>query len=254
MVIAVAIAGLFIGSFLNVCIHRIPLGESIVWPSSRCPACRTPIRPLDNIPVVSYLVLWGRCRACSSPIPVRYPIVELLSALLGVGMLYRFGPGVTFAVYYAWACVLLVVTFIDIDHRIIPDRFSLGGIAAGLALVYYMPHTFADALIGMAVGGGVLLVIIYAYYFSTGKEGMGGGDVKLLAMIGVFTGWQGVLFTVFAASLAGTVVGVPYAYLHRSREGTMKTAVPFGPFLAIGALVYVFWGDVLVSWYLGTLG
>jgi leader peptidase (prepilin peptidase)/N-methyltransferase len=253
MVFVVALAGLFIGSFLNVCIHRIPRGESIVWPPSRCPKCSTPIRPVDNVPVVSYLLLGGRCRACGEPISVRYPVVELLSALLAVSMLYRFGWGFTFAVYYAWACVLLVVTFIDIDHRIIPDRFSIGGMVAGLALVPFMPLTYKDSLLGLALGGGLLLAVIYGYYLVTGKEGMGGGDVKLLAMIGVFTGWKGVLFTVFAASVAGTAVGIPFALITKKGEGAMKTAVPFGPFLALGALLYVYWGERVISWYFGFL-
>jgi len=156
-------------------------------------------------------------------------------------------------VYYAWACVLLVVTFIDIDHRIIPDRFSIGGMVAGLALVPFMPLTYKDSLLGLALGGGLLLAVIYGYYLVTGKEGMGGGDVKLLAMIGVFTGWKGVLFTVFAASVAGTAVGIPFALITKKGEGAMKTAVPFGPFLALGALLYVYWGERVISWYFGFL-
>ena len=251
MVVIVALFGLFIGSFLNVCIYRIQKGESIVWPPSHCPKCTKALKPWDNIPVISYLILKGRCRYCSEPISVRYPVVELLSALLAVSLLYRFGVSVTFLIYYLWACVLLIITFIDLDIQIIPDRLSLGGIVVGLLVVYWLPVTYKDALIGLILGGGLLLAIIYGYYFLTKKEGMGGGDVKLLAMIGVFTGWQGVLFTVFASSLMGTMVGIPWGLL---KKGTLKAAIPFGPFLALGALIYVFWGQYLIDWYFGYLG
>ncbi|MGD0819286.1 MAG: prepilin peptidase [Desulfomonilia bacterium] len=251
MVVIVVLFGLFIGSFLNVCIYRIQKGESIVWPPSHCPKCTKALKPWDNIPVISYLILKGRCRYCTEPISVRYPVVELLSALLAVSLLYRFGMSVTFLIYYLWACVLLIITFIDLDIQIIPDRLSLGGIVVGLLVVYWLPVTYKDALIGLILGGGLLLAIIYGYYFLTKKEGMGGGDVKLLAMIGVFTGWQGVLFTVFASSLMGTMVGIPWGLL---KKGTLKAAIPFGPFLALGALIYVFWGQYLIDWYFGYLG
>ena len=198
--LAVAVIGLFIGSFLNVCIHRIPREESIVFPSSRCPKCREKIRPWDNIPVLSYLFLRGRCRHCKEKISPRYPLVETLSALIALAMLYRFGLTAAFFIYYAWACVLLVITFIDIDYQIIPDSLSIGGIVVGLALVWWLPVSYPEALIGLGVGAGLLIGVIYGYYFLTRKQGMGGGDVKLLGMIGVFTGWEGVLFTIFMGS------------------------------------------------------
>jgi len=245
-----AVLGLFIGSFLNVCIHRIPRDESIVFPSSKCPKCGTKIKPWDNIPVLSYLLLLGRCRGCGEKISVRYPVVELLSGLLAVTMLYRFGLTPAAPIYYLWSCLLLVITFIDIDHQIIPDSLSIGGAVVGLALVWWLPVTYVDALIGLAVGGGLLIAVIYGYYFLTGKQGMGGGDVKLLAMIGVFTGWQGVLFTIFMGSLAGTLVGIPWALLQRKN---MQAAIPFGPFLALGAFLYVLWGEFIVGWYFGIL-
>jgi len=251
MVVIVALFGLFIGSFLNVCIYRIQKGESIVWPPSHCPKCTKALKPWDNIPVISYLILKGRCRYCTEPISVRYPVVELLSALLAVSLLYRFGMSVTFLIYYLWACVLIIITFVDLDIQIIPDTLSLGGIVVGLLVVYWLPITYKDAFIGLVLGGGLLLAIIYGYYFLTKKEGMGGGDVKLLAMIGVFTGWQGVLFTVFAASLMGSMVGIPWGLI---KKGTLKAAIPFGPFLALGALIYVFWGQYLIDWYFGYLG
>jgi leader peptidase (prepilin peptidase)/N-methyltransferase len=244
------IFGLFIGSFLNVCIHRIPLNESIVFPASRCPKCRSKIKPWDNIPVVSYLILRGRCRNCGEQISLRYPAVELLSGLLAVAMLYRFGLTPSFPIYYLWACALLVITFIDIDYQIIPDSLSIGGAIVGLVLVWWMPLSYRDALIGLGLGAGLLLVVIYGYYFLTGRQGMGGGDVKLLGMIGVFTGWQGVLFTIFMGSLLGTMAGIPWVLL---KKKNMQAAIPFGPFLALGALIYVLWGDLFINWYFGIL-
>ena len=246
----VAVLGMFIGSFLNVCIHRIPRSESIVWPSSHCPKCGRDIKPWDNIPIVSYVLLRGRCRNCSERISPRYPIVEALSALLALSMLYRFGLTISFGIYYVWACVLLVITFIDIDYQIIPDRLSIGGIIVGLGLVNWLPLTYRDSLIGLALGAGLLIAVIYGYYFLTRKQGMGGGDVKLLGMIGVFTGWQGVLFTIFMGSLAGTIFGLPWAFIQKK---TMKAAIPFGPFLALGALVFVLWGAQMIDWYFGFL-
>ncbi len=248
--VAIAVLGLFIGSFLNVCIHRIPRSESIMWPASHCPVCNNPIKPWDNIPLVSYILLGGRCRSCSAKISLRYPVVETLSALLALSMLYRFGLTVSFGIYYLWACVLLVITFIDIDYQIIPDRLSLGGIILGLGLVYWLPLTYKDAIIGLVLGSGLLIAVIYGYYFLTKKQGMGGGDVKLLGMIGVFTGWQGVLFTIFMGSLIGTLFGLPWALMQKK---TMKAAIPFGPFLALGALIFVLWGTQLTDWYFGFL-
>lgn len=250
LALIVAVIGLFIGSFLNVCIHRIPRDESIVFPSSRCPGCGGKIRPWDNIPVLSYLVLRGRCRSCREKISIRYPLVETLSALIALAMLYRFGLTASFAIYYAWACVLLVITFIDLDFQIIPDRLSLGGIFAGLVLVPWLPVSYPQALIGLGLGAGLLIAVIYGYYFLTRKEGMGGGDVKLLGMIGVFTGWQGVLFTIFIGSLLGSLVGIPWVL---SQKKSMQAAIPFGPFLALGAFLYILFGDVIIAWYFGIL-
>jgi leader peptidase (prepilin peptidase)/N-methyltransferase len=247
---AVFVYGLFIGSFLNVCIYRIPKKASIVWPGSKCPSCDSPIRFYDNIPVISWLVLRGRCRSCNSWISVRYPVVELIAALFALVFYHKYSMTLEFIIYYALACALIVVTFIDIDIQEIPDEISLGGIVIGLVLVYWLPLSYRDSLIGMVLGGGVLLAVIYGYYFITKKQGMGGGDVKLLAMIGVFIGWQGVLFTIFAASLIGSVIGVTWVYINRK---DMKAAIPFGPFLSIGALIYILWGPPLINWYFGFL-
>ncbi|MBN1634887.1 MAG: prepilin peptidase [Deltaproteobacteria bacterium] len=246
--VALTVLGLFIGSFLNVCIHRIPRCESIVWPASHCPKCLTPIRPWDNIPVLSYLFLLGKCRSCSAKISLRYPMVEILSALLCISLYLRFGLSPEFLIYYVWVCILLVITFIDLDYQIIPDSLSIGGIILGLIAVFWLPLSYKTALIGLALGSGLLIAIIYGYYFLTKRQGMGGGDVKLLGMIGVFTGWEGVLFTIFCASLIGSVVGVTWVII---RKKGMLAAIPFGPFLSLGAIVYVLWGAKIINWYLG---
>ncbi|MFO7708907.1 MAG: prepilin peptidase [Desulfobacterales bacterium] len=245
---AAFVFGLVIGSFLNVCIHRLPLSRSIVHPRSACPGCEHPIRTYDNIPVVSFLVLRGRCRDCGMPIPWRYPLVELLSGAFAALAVVKFGAGGQAALMYLLIAALLVITFIDIDHRIIPDVISLPGIPIGLAASFGLTDVGPlQSLIGILAGGGSLFLVAWGYQLLTGREGMGGGDIKLLAMIGAFFGWPGVLFTIFTASLTGTLAGV--AVILRQRAD-MKLAVPFGPFLAIGAIGYVFIGPETLAWYL----
>jgi leader peptidase (prepilin peptidase) / N-methyltransferase len=240
--------GLVIGSFLNVCIHRLPLSQSIVHPRSACPGCAHPIRAYDNIPVVSYLILRGRCRDCGMRIPWRYPLVELLSGAFAALAVAKFGAGGQAVLMYLLVAGLLVVTFIDIDHRIIPDVISLSGIPIGLAASFGLSDVSPlQSLIGILAGGGSLFLVAWGYQLATGREGMGGGDIKLLAMIGAFFGWPGVLFTIFTASLTGTRAGM--AVILRQR-GNMRLAVPFGPFLAIGAIGYAFIGPETLAWYL----
>jgi len=175
-------------------------------------------------------------------------MVEILSALLCISLYLRFGLSPEFLIYYVWVCILLVITFIDLDYQIIPDSLSIGGIVLGLIAVFWLPLTYKAALIGLALGSGLLIAIIYGYYFLTKRQGMGGGDVKLLGMIGVFTGWEGVLFTIFCASLIGSVVGVTWVSI---RKKGILAAIPFGPFLSLGAIVYVLWGAKIINWYLG---
>jgi leader peptidase (prepilin peptidase)/N-methyltransferase len=243
--------GMCVGSFLNVCIHRLPAGLSIVRPPSACPKCGTSIRWHDNIPVVSYLLLRGRCRGCQVPISIRYPIVELLTGLFAMITWLQFGPIPATLIYFLFIAALLIITFIDIDHRIIPDIISLPGIGVGFAASFLLPGLdWISSLIGIVAGGGLLLSIAWGYHLLTGKDGMGGGDIKLLAMIGAFLGWKGVLFTVMAASFIGTAVGI--VMMVRARKG-MKMALPFGPFLAIGAILYLFFGPQIIRWYFGLL-
>lgn len=242
------IFGLVIGSFLNVCIHRLPAAQSIVHPRSRCPQCGHLIRAYDNIPVLSYVLLRGRCRDCGARISPRYPVVELLSGAFAAMTVSRFGLDWTGAVVYVLIAAFLVITFIDIDHRIIPDMITLPGIPIGLA-ASFGPGLVSplEALIGVLAGGGSLFLVAWGYQLIAKREGMGGGDIKLLAMVGAFIGWQGVLFTIFVASLSGTLTGITLMF---RRQGDMKLAVPFGPFLAVGAIAYLFIGPELMAWYI----
>jgi leader peptidase (prepilin peptidase)/N-methyltransferase len=246
--ITVFIFGTCIGSFLNVCIYRIPAGESIVYPPSACPNCGYAIRFYDNIPILSYLFLRGRCRRCRTSISLRYPMVELITGIAALAVFLKYGLMPATAVYFLFMAVLLVITFIDIDHQIIPDRLSLTGIPLFFLLGFLVPFiSWQDALIGILAGGGILYAVAVGYQLLTGRDGMGGGDIKLLAMIGALIGWQGILFTIFFSSLSGTLVGLA---LTLPAGRSMKSRLPFGPFLAAGAMAYIFFGTELIQWYL----
>ncbi len=239
--------GLCIGSFLNVCIYRLPLLKSIVFPGSICPYCDRKIRFYDNIPVISYIFLRGKCRFCSAPIAVRYPMVEIMSGLIAVGIFLRYGVAVEGIIYFVFVSILLVITFIDIDHQVIPDIITLPGIPLCLFASFALPSLkFIDSILGLLFGGGSLLAVAWLYALIAKKEGMGGGDIKLLAMIGAILGWKGVLFTVFISSATGSIVGI--IVMLRMKKN-MKLAIPFGPFLSIGAMAYIFFGPELIEWY-----
>jgi leader peptidase (prepilin peptidase)/N-methyltransferase len=241
------ILGLCIGSFLNVCIYRIPASKSIVSPGSTCMSCNQPIRFYDNIPVISYLLLRGRCRYCKTPFSLRYPLIELLSGLFALGVFLRWGLSLESLIYYGFIAVLVVITFIDIDHYIIPDVISLPGIPVGVIASFFLPEmTFKASILGLLMGGGILFAVAWAYEHIAHKEGMGGGDIKLLAMIGAFIGWKGVLVTLFTGSIVGTLAGGVVMIYTRS---SLKLKIPFGPFLAIGAMMHIFFGQELLNWY-----
>jgi len=243
--------GLCVGSFLNVCIYRVPLSRSIVRPGSACPFCKAPIRWYDNIPVVSYLILLGRCRSCRNRVSVRYPAVEAFTGCVALIALYTFGPSANALAHFLFYSVLITLTFIDIDHRIIPDVISLPCIPIFFLLSLAVPTlSWQDAALGILIGGGSLWLIAWLYERATGKAGMGGGDIKLLGMIGAFIGWEGVLFTIFFSSLTGSIIGLS---IMRAQRGTMKMAIPYGPFLATGGAVYTLWGARLIGWYFGLL-
>jgi len=241
--------GAIIGSFLNVCIARLPEGRSIVRPPSHCPKCQSPIAWYDNVPILSYLWLAGRCRTCRVRISPLYPAVEILTGALAVALFLRLGPTLAFAGYFAFAAALVVITFIDLDHQIIPDVISLPGIALGLAFSLVSPLVGPrDAILGVLAGGGTLLAVAWLYKTLRGQEGMGGGDIKLLAMIGAFLGWQSIFVTLFVGSVIGSIIGV-IVMLYEGAD--TKLAIPFGPFLAGGALVYLFFGDRILAFYFG---
>ncbi|WP_321370698.1 prepilin peptidase [uncultured Desulfuromusa sp.] len=245
------ISGAVVGSFLNVCIYRIPAGKSIVSPPSACPYCNHRIAWFQNIPIVSYLILGGKCAFCKASISFRYPAVEVLTGLLFSLTLYYFSFSVATLIYWVFLAALVTITFIDLDHQIIPDVISLPGIIVGFICSFLIPWLpWFDSLLGIVIGGGILLSIAWVYEKVAKREGMGGGDIKLLAMLGAFLGWKAVLPVVFIASLVGSVIGVPLMLL---QKGDTKLAIPFGPFLAFAATVYLFWGRDLVYWYLNLL-
>ena len=240
--------GACIGSFLNVCIYRIPAGLSIVSPPSRCPQCETKIRWWQNIPMFSWLLLRGKCATCKAKISVRYLLVEILTGLLflQIFMMFEFHPATL--VFWTFAAALVTLTFIDLDHQIIPDIISLPGIILGLVTVSLTPLTWSNSILGILLGGGSLWLIAIIYEFLTKNEGMGGGDIKLLAMIGAFLGWKAILPVIFISSCLGTLIGVPLM-LRQGASG--KLAIPFGPFLSAAALIWLFWGGLLLRWYFG---
>jgi leader peptidase (prepilin peptidase)/N-methyltransferase len=240
--------GAAIGSFLNVIIYRLPEEQSIILPASHCPACNHAIRFYDNIPLISYVFLKGRCRHCEGAISLRYPLVELLTAILSLMVYWKFGLSAQYLCAFLFVCALVVITFIDLDHQIIPDVISLPGIPLFfLGAVFVMKLRFLDAFLGFLIGGGVLYGIAFFYELITKREGMGGGDIKLLAMIGAFLGWQSLLFVLLVSSLAGAVAGVTIMLV---RGQDMKYAVPFGPFLSLGAVAYLFFGAYLSGLFL----
>lgn len=243
----VFLVGCCLGSFFNVMIHRLPRNESILRPPSHCPRCSHPIPFYDNIPLVSYLLLRGRCRYCGTPIPLRYPLVEALTGGLFLLLFLRYGPTPQFVIEGLLLSLLILITFIDLDTYLIPDVLSLSGLALGFACSFFTPRlSWLASLLGIVLGGGFFFLIAVGYQTLRHKDGLGGGDIKLLGMIGAFFGWPGVLFTVLAASLIGTAVGG--VVMWRSRKG-LDTKLPFGPFLAGGALLYLFWGDTFYRWY-----
>jgi leader peptidase (prepilin peptidase)/N-methyltransferase len=246
------IFGAVVGSFLNVCICRMPKDESVVTPPSHCPRCDYRIRWYDNIPLFSYLLLWGKCRGCGMHISLQYPLVELLNGLLTLALFLKFGPTLTFAALFLFCSALVVITFIDLEHQIIPDEISLSGIVIGFVFSFFLPwQTWLNSLLGILLGGGSLLLIAYGYQWLTGKEGMGGGDIKLLAMMGAFLGWKSIPFIVFSSSLVGSVIGITIMLIQKKDS---KLAIPFGPYLAFGAVLYIFYGRQLINWYLNLGG
>lgn len=252
----VFVLGAVVGSFLNVCIARLPENRSLVKPGSRCPKCENPIRWYDNLPILSFLVLRGKCRNCGTPISLQYPAVELLTAVLFLLLMHRFTNITALMIYMIFTSSLVVVTFIDLKHYIIPDEISIPGAVVGLLLSILpahltdgqlLSHSFLDSLIGCVLGGGLLYLTALFSLVVFKKEGMGGGDVKLLAMVGAFLGWKPVLITIVLGSVLGALVGVTLIAL---RLRGRKDYIPFGPYLALAALLSLVWGNRLLEVYL----
>lgn len=245
--IAAVIFGALVGSFLNVCIYRLPKEESIVTPGSHCPYCKKPIAFYDNIPLISYLLLKGKCRHCKKSISSRYPLIEGITALISFLLLLKYGPSWDYLIYFSFASALMVITVIDLDHQIIPDVISLPGVGVGLISSFVLTHiTFLESLIGMVLGGGSLFLVATIYQWLFKREGMGGGDIKLLAMIGAFLGWKAVILTILLSSLIGSVAGM-VVIVFKGKD--FKYAIPFGPFLSLGALISMFYGENIIRWY-----
>jgi len=242
------IFGAMVGSFLNVCIHRLPKEESIVRPGSHCPKCNTPIQFYDNIPLLSYLLLRGKCRYCQVSISIQYPMVEAITALSSFFLFITFGVSLSFFYYFSFVAALIAITVIDLYHQIIPDVISLPGIGIGLLGSLIIPRiTFFESLIGIISGGGSLFLVATIYKWLFKRDGMGGGDVKLLAMIGAFLGWKAVILTILLSSFIGSIIGITVMLI---KGKDFKYAIPFGPFLSLGAVISLFWGENLISWYL----
>lgn len=246
MTVLFFLLGLIIGSFLNVLIYRLPRNKSVIAPGSFCPICNEPIKFYDNVPVLSYLILRGRCRNCKNVIPIRYPIVELLTGFLFTGLALTRRSGLELIVLCSLISLLIAISFIDLEFKIVPDLLSLGGLGTGLFLsIFRRPNFFiTDSLLGLLVGAGTLWAVSLAYELTKKTEGIGFGDVKLLGMIGSFIGPFGAIFSLFLGSLFGSIVGIAIILV---KKKDLKYAIPFGPFLSLGAIIFIFWGEKMMN-------
>jgi leader peptidase (prepilin peptidase) / N-methyltransferase len=246
-ILGLALIGASIGSFLNVSIYRLPRRESLVWPASHCTSCGRTLAWYENVPVVGWLALRGRCRTCGERISIVYPIVELVTAAVFVSGYLIYGWTPLLAVRLAFACAMIVLFVIDLQHQILPNIITVPGIVIGFVLSFLMAPGWLSSLLGIVLGGGVLFAIMELYARARGFEGLGMGDVKMLAMIGAVLGWPLMLLTLVLASFAGSIVGIG---MMATRRGGMQTALPFGTFLAVGAVVAAVSGEAMLAWYL----
>ena len=241
--------GLMVGSFANVCISRLPKKESVVFPASHCPKCNKPIHVMDNIPLVSYILLKGQCRNCQQKISAIYPAIELLTGLLLMAVFYRFGFTLECLIFAIVVPALVIITFIDIEHQIIPDVITLPGIPFCLIAGSTMNGLW-DSLLGLLVGGGIFWLMAEGYYRLRGTVGMGGGDIKYIAAAGALVGWAQVLFIIFIGALAGGLFG---GLGMGVKKLNFLSRIPFGPFLALATLISIFFGESIVDWYLSLM-
>jgi leader peptidase (prepilin peptidase)/N-methyltransferase len=237
------IFGAVIGSFLNVCIVRIPKEESVVYPNSKCPHCNRAIKFYDNIPIISYFLLRAKCRFCKKPISPVYPIVEVMTALAAIIIYLKFNDPIEFATIFYLTCSLIVISGIDIPYRIIPNSLSYSGACVGVILSFFRDSiTVKESLLGLVLGLGLVFIISYVYFLITKREGMGGGDVKLTGLIGAFLGYKAVLPVLLIASILGSIVGLVVIFI---KGKNLKYAIPFGPFLALGTIIIIFLKEYL---------
>lgn len=242
LTVVIAILGALIGSFLNVVILRLPQdGASVVFPASHCPKCKHNLSWFENIPVLSYCCLLGRCRSCKEKISIQYPLVEIAMCLSSLALFLHFGATLTFAGYFIFLAALICIIVIDLHHQIIPDVISLPGIVLGLIFSFVNTEVSSfDSLIGVVAGGGFLYLVAWGYYLVRKQDGMGGGDIKLLGMLGAWLGWQSLLFIIFASSLFGAIIGISILKIQGKENGTR---IPFGPFLSLAGIAYLFWAE-----------
>jgi leader peptidase (prepilin peptidase)/N-methyltransferase len=249
LIVLATVVGAAIGSFLNVCIYRLPREMSVAWPPSSCPHCGQTLAWYENIPIAAYLALGGHCRTCRNRIGVRYPIVEAVTAaMFGIACWY-YGPGLLLVSRLALGCALIVLFAVDLEHHLLPNAITLPGIVVGFAFSLFIAPGWVDSLLGIALGGGSLLAMFYGWLWLRGEEALGMGDPKMLAMIGAFVGWRMTLLTLVFASFIGSLIGVALIVTGR---GDRKSMVPFGCFLALGAVAAIAAGREILDWYLGT--
>lgn len=250
LIVASALLGLIFGSFANVCVHRIPKRQSLSFPASHCPICSQPIAIRDNIPLFSWLILGGKCRHCGAAIAWRYPLLELLMALTWAGLAWHFGLSPLLLVGMCLSFLLWVLTFIDLEEGILPNVLTFPGMALGIGFSFWVGNWQAS-LIGVVAGYGIFWLVARLFLLITGREGMGYGDFKLLAMLGAFMGWQALPFIILTSSLIGVVLGS--AFLLLAKRG-LKAEIPFGPYLALAGMLWFVWQGDIVGWYVARLG
>ncbi|MFP4399749.1 MAG: prepilin peptidase [Desulfonatronovibrio sp.] len=247
---ASVVIGLCLGSFYNVCIHRFLSGQSIVWPGSHCPACGHSLSWWENIPLISYAFLRGRCSSCSQTISLRYPVVESISGILSLLLAVKFGPELPYIIYLFFCGLLIIASFIDLELFILPDIITLPGAALAFGASFFLPISWQASLLGALIGAGFFLFLQKSYQTIKKIEGLGTGDIKLMLMLGALTGWQGLPVMIFLSAVLGLLGALFYMKKSRNTQA-MQTPVPFGPFLALGAVIYILYGETIWLWYLG---
>lgn len=244
------ILGLCLGSFYNVCVHRYLTGQSIIRPGSHCPDCGHNLSWWENLPLLSFILLWGRCRQCRQSISLRYPALEAASGLWALALALKFGPGWPWLIYLIFGGILLLLSFIDLKSYILPDFLTLPGAVLAFACSWLLPHiSWQSSLIGAISGAALFWLLQLAYKALKGVQGLGSGDIKLMLLLGALLGWQALPLSIFLAALSGLVVSL--IYLRRSPGQGLQTAIPFGPFLSLGGMLYILFGPELMRWYLG---